>query len=131
MTVGERIRNRRIELGLSQSELASKMGYSDKTGISKAETCGDNITTTKICKFADALDCTFDYLMGWEEKTPLTKEYANMLAKLMKNKELAESILEIVNNDECTRQIIQAHHLSDKKKESLFNYNDFLSSSDD
>lgn len=67
MTVGERIKIRRCELGLSQADLAKKMGYSDKTAVSKAETTGDNITTTKVMKFAKALDCSFDFLMGWED----------------------------------------------------------------
>lgn len=67
MTVGERIKRRREELGLSQSELAIKMGYSGKTSVSKAETYGDNITTDKIKKFADALQTTPSHLMGWDE----------------------------------------------------------------
>lgn len=63
MTVGQRIREKRIELGLSQSELADKMGYSGKTSVSMAENCGDNITTTKVEKFAKALGCSTKYLM--------------------------------------------------------------------
>lgn len=68
MTVGERIRNRRIELGLSQEDLAIKMGYSGKSSVCKAETCKDNITTTKVMKYAEALSCSFEYLMGWEDE---------------------------------------------------------------
>lgn len=63
MTVGQRIREKRIEQGLSQSELAAKMGYSGKTSVSMAENCGDNITTTKVEKFAKALGVTTKYLM--------------------------------------------------------------------
>lgn len=66
MTVGERIKKRRIELDLTQEELAKKMGYSDKSTICKAETCGDDITTRKVKKYADALNCSFEYLMGWD-----------------------------------------------------------------
>lgn len=32
-----------------------------------AENCGDNITTTKVRKFAEALDVSFRYLMGYED----------------------------------------------------------------
>lgn len=63
MTVGQRIREKRIEQGLSQSELAAKMGYSGKTSVSMAENCGDNITTTKVEKFAKALGVSTKYLM--------------------------------------------------------------------
>lgn len=89
MTVGERIRNKRIELSLSQEELAKRMGYSGKTTISKAENWGNEITTTKVKKFADALGVSFEYLMGWEEEpkkeealTPLMAKY---LASVTKN----------------------------------------------
>lgn len=68
MTVGERIRERRLELGLSQKELADRMGYADKTAVSKAETKGDNLNTTKIRKFADAMNCSFEHLMGWDKE---------------------------------------------------------------
>ncbi len=66
MTIGERIRKRREELGLSQEELAVKMGYSGKSTVCKAETCGDNVTTSKVRRFADALGCSYWHLMGSE-----------------------------------------------------------------
>ena len=68
MTVGERIRQRRIELGMSQSDLAKKMGYSGKSSVCKAETYGNDVTTSKVRKFADALGVTSAYLMGWEDE---------------------------------------------------------------
>ena len=68
MTVGERIKKRRIELGYTQEELSKIMGYSVKSTICKAESEGDNITTTKVKKYAKALNCSFEYLMGWEEE---------------------------------------------------------------
>ena len=67
MTVGNRIKQRRIELGLTQSDLAERMGYSGKTSVCMAENCGDNITTTKVRKFAEALGVSFRYLMGYED----------------------------------------------------------------
>lgn len=69
MTVGQRIKQKRIELGLTQEELAERMGYSGKSSVCAAETSGDNITTTKVQKFADALGVTQKYLMYGEEDT--------------------------------------------------------------
>lgn len=68
MTVGNRIKKRREELGLTQEELAQIMGYRGKTSVCAAEKSGDNITTTKVHKFADALGVSFRYLMGYEEE---------------------------------------------------------------
>ena len=66
MTVGERIKQRRLELGWTQTELAERMGYCGKSTVCMAEKWGDNITTTKVKKFADALGVTSRYLMGYD-----------------------------------------------------------------
>lgn len=67
MTVGERIKQRRKELGLTQDELAKRMGYNGRSGVCAAETKEDNITTTKVAKFAKALGVSQLYLMGYED----------------------------------------------------------------
>lgn len=67
MTIGERIKQRRIELGLTQTELAHKMGLTSKTTICKAETTDFNPTTDRVREFAKALECSPGYLMGWED----------------------------------------------------------------
>lgn len=61
------IKDRRIELGLTQAELAKKVGYSDKSMIAKIESGIVDITRNKIMQFADALGTTPAYLMGWED----------------------------------------------------------------
>ena len=80
MTVGNRIKQRRIELGLTQTELAERMGYSGKTSVCMAEKCDDNITTTKVQRYADALGVTPGYLMGWEDinGVPIPRERADI-----------------------------------------------------
>lgn len=66
MTIGERIKQRRIELGLSQDELSRKMGYKTRNAIYQFEQ-KDNMKLSLIEKFAEALDTTPAYLMGWDE----------------------------------------------------------------
>lgn len=68
MTVGDRIKQRRLELGLTQEELAERLGYKGRTSVCVVETGGDNVTTTKVQKFAMALGVSPAYLMGWEEE---------------------------------------------------------------
>ena len=67
-TLYERIKSRRTELGLTVEELAHKMGYKDKSSISKIENGKADIPQSKIAAFADALQTTPAYLMGWEEQ---------------------------------------------------------------
>ncbi len=67
-TLYDRIKIRRTELGLTIEELAHKMGYKDKSSISKIENGKADIPQSKIAAFADALQTTPAYLMGWEEQ---------------------------------------------------------------
>lgn len=66
-TVGERIRDRRIELGLTQEELAKRLGYKSKASINKIELGIQDPPQKKIANFAKALLTTPAELMGWAE----------------------------------------------------------------
>lgn len=55
MDIGERIKKRREELGLSQSELARKVGYTSRSTINKIEKDGRGISQDKIAAIAKAL----------------------------------------------------------------------------
>lgn len=61
----ERIRARRKELGISQSDLAKAFGIS-RQAISKFELNGASNSVDTVLKFADALHCSPVWLLGWE-----------------------------------------------------------------
>ncbi len=61
----ENIRRRRIELNMSQDELAKKLGYSSRTTIAKIEAGKIDIPISKVIAFADALDISPGELTGW------------------------------------------------------------------
>jgi len=61
------IKERRLELGLTQDDLAKKMGYADKSMIAKIEAGRIDLAQSKILAFAGALDTTPSILMGWED----------------------------------------------------------------
>ena len=69
MELHERIRNRRIELGLSQDDLAKKIGYKSRSTINKIEMGKNDIPQSKVSAFAKALDTTPSYLLGIEESS--------------------------------------------------------------
>lgn len=66
ITLYNNIRKRRTEIGMTQSELAYKVGYSDKGMISKVENGKVDIPQSLILKFAAALRTDPAHLMGWE-----------------------------------------------------------------
>lgn len=69
--IGKRIKARREELGMTQAELAKRLGYKSKTTIAKIESGVNDIVQSKVVSFAEALNTTPAYLMGWEEKESL------------------------------------------------------------
>lgn len=63
-----RIKTRRQELGLTVEELANRMGYKDKSSISKIENGKADIPQSKVEAFAKALETTTAYLIGIDEE---------------------------------------------------------------
>lgn len=68
MSLGKRIKDLRIKAGLTQEQLAIKIGYSTKTSISKIENDVLDINQSTIVALARALNTTPSIIMGWEEK---------------------------------------------------------------
>ena len=88
--IGENIRKKREELGLSQEELATRMGYKSKSTINKIELGINDIPQSKIEKFAEVLGTTPTVLMGWvdEETGKKNDVLANIVLQLRKDEEL-------------------------------------------
>lgn len=64
--IGKNIRRRRVELGLSQEELAERCGFKSKSSINKMEAGVQGLPQSKIITVAKALETTPGYIMGWE-----------------------------------------------------------------
>lgn len=77
-TLGGRIRQRRMELGLTQLELAQRLGYKSKTSITKIESDVSTLNQPKIIAFAKALNTTPAYLMGWDQEPEWNVEPASL-----------------------------------------------------
>jgi transcriptional regulator with XRE-family HTH domain len=73
--IGRNIADRRKALGMTQEELATKMGYKSKSTINKIELGVNDIVQSKVSQFAKVLKTTPSYLMGWETEEKKTTEY--------------------------------------------------------
>ena len=62
MEIGDRIKARRTELGLSQEELALKVGYTSRSTVNKIEKGTRRPQVEDLKKIADVLDVDMDYL---------------------------------------------------------------------
>ncbi|WP_064580853.1 helix-turn-helix domain-containing protein [Streptobacillus moniliformis] len=76
---GNKIRNTRIYLGLTQEELAKKIGYKTKGSITRLENGERDLPIDKLKLLAKALNTTPEYLLGWdtikEDKKMLNGKY--------------------------------------------------------
>jgi repressor LexA len=70
MEIGDALKQRRIELDLTQAEVAQRAGVSEAT-ISRWES-GDiaNMKRDKIVSLASALDISPGVIMGWDQELP-------------------------------------------------------------
>lgn len=105
MTIYEKIRFLREKQGLSQQELAEKVGFKTASAINKIELGLRDINQNKIFVFAKALRTTPNYLVGWNDDVDL-------LTKQNSTKKLFDSI----------------DNLTSEQKAHVFSYIDFLNS---
>ena len=68
MKIGDRIRVRRVNLGWSQRELAEKMGYKNHSVVARVESGQVDLPQSRLAQFAEVLEVSIGYLMGWTEE---------------------------------------------------------------
>lgn len=100
LSLYENIKKRRIELEMSQTELAKLMGYADKSMIAKIEAGKVDLTQSKIKAAAEALRTTqealFDDAEPEQEITLSDEERALLIAYRSAPAEVKEIIRKIV-----------------------------------
>ena len=111
MRVGDKIKQRRIELGLSQEELAKRTGYKSRSSINKIEV-SRALPLSKVERVALALECSPAYLLEWEEENILEIEETDVFLS-----ELSERQKEFV---------LKLAELPQEKQEAVFNMIDAL-----
>lgn len=95
--IGKNIANARKSLGMTQEELAKKMGYKSKSTINKIEMGVNDIPQNKIERFALALNTTPAVLLGWveEEVSEESVVLADLYLQLQSNRELLDVVLQL------------------------------------
>ena len=119
-TIGDRIKSRREELGLTQDDLALKLGYKSRSSINKIEKDGRNLPQKKILDIALALDTTVAYIMGWHEPKILysIKDFPCQVSELKEREEFLKDSIEEFNNSPSGRLLSLFSQLTSDNKES-------------
>ena len=66
--INERIKARRLQLGLTLLEVAEYLGVKEATAQRYESGTIKSISHETICGLAELLKCSPSYLMGWDEK---------------------------------------------------------------
>ena len=119
--IGENIMRLRKERGLTQEELANRMGYKSKSTINKIELGINDIPQSKIVKFAEVLGVTPAKIMGWHDEIQNNpKETAERHADIVTDKDIFEIYDDFKLLDKAQRQIVKdlIRNLAATKKEA-------------
>lgn len=106
MTTGEKIKQRRLELGWSLRELAKRMGYANQSTVARIEKGEIDIPQSKVVKFAEVMGTTVAYIMDWEEVKK-------------KNDTLSDIVIRLQTDDEFLSAVESLYKLDDKKLSSI------------
>lgn len=100
MTVGERIKELRTSLGLTQEELAYKIGYKSRATVNKIESGEREITQSMIVKFANALHVTPSVIMGWEDLPSENKLQSDKITTLLAKRKDITALINFIGENE-------------------------------
>lgn len=102
-TIGKRIADERKRLGMTQEELAHKVGYQTKSAINKIEMGLREVPQKKIAAFASALSVTPAQLMGWDAPPEETGE---LLADVLLNPDMMRLVQIYSELDEADKNML-------------------------
>ena len=92
MTVANRIKDRRKELGWSQRELAAKMGYASNGTLGKIELGRVDVSQARLEQFAQVLGVSVAYLMGYEQIQKKNDQLVKLVTRMRKDERFAEAV---------------------------------------
>lgn len=99
MTVGDRIKERRLELGMSIEELGKILGK-NRTTVYRYETGYiENLPIDILEPIANALQTTPTYLMGWEHEQKKNDALADIVLRLRTDNDLFDVVNAICKLD--------------------------------
>lgn len=110
INIGRNILAARKELGLTQEELARRVGYKSKSAINKIETGVRDLPQKKIAAFAEALGVTPGRLMGWDEKpAEELQEIGALAAEVIMDPDALEMVQAYMALDDSDRAAVREY----------------------
>lgn len=82
ISVGQRIKERRMALGMTQRDLAAALDYAHHSTVARIESGAVDLSQSRLAQFAEALHTTTAWLMGWEKEP---EDLADLAAALIQD----------------------------------------------
>lgn len=111
MNLGDRVKYLREKKGITQEELAQKLGKKSKSTVAHIETGNRDIPRSMVVELAKILEVSPCYLMGWEEETESTP--------IETNRSALTKLLDQMAEPEIDSMIDYAHYLLSKRQNQV------------
>ena len=106
--VGQNIAAARKRAGMTQEELASRVGYKTKSAINKIELGIRDLPQKKIAAFAEVLGVTPGHLMGWDEKPAEDlQDMGALAAQVLMDPDVMEMVQEYMALSDADRRAVR------------------------
>ena len=94
MHTGKRIKDCRARLGLSQRDLAEKMGYKNHSVIARIEAGKVDLPQSRLDQFAQVLGVSHGYLLGLvtEDESKKNDQLAQLIIRMRKDPKFFEAV---------------------------------------
>lgn len=125
MTVADRVKQRREQLGWSQDDLAKKLGLKSRSSITRIEKSGDDISLKDVTRLSKALDCSVLYLMDWEHLKPGEAIFSSR-EEFEEIDNIFSGTFEKKRVDDQAKRLM-AYYTALKDKQALLDYAEYLS----
>lgn len=111
----ENIKSYRKKAGMTQLDLASRAGYTDRSSIAKIEKGLVDLTQSKIKQFADIFGVTPSELMGWDDEP---EDLGAIAAQVLMDSDLLKLVQNYMSMNEADQYAIRlmAESLASKNK---------------
>lgn len=106
-TKGDRIKASRLAKGMTQADLAKKLGVSPQAINKYEKGTVTNIPSDKIDMLCKLLEVPPEYLLGWEQSPQTIEEEQKLLATIAKDKELLKVLRKYYTLSEESREYIR------------------------
>lgn len=109
MHTGEKIKARRISLGWSQRELATRMGYKNHSVVARIEAGTVDLPQSRLDQFAKVLGVTHGYLIGLvsEDESKKNDQLAKLVIRMRNDESLFNDVVALAGLSDAQRQAVR------------------------